>query len=107
MTRGAQSALEMRQMAIGSLQTLSGTSDTTVKQGTEYSMGKTPQALRMQEARQSARDEVDRFYMELFLKDVYARVANLIVKKMPQSVTLRYLKKKLMLSLSFIQIFWN
>lgn len=95
MTRGAQSALEMRQMAIGSLQTLSGTSDTTVKQGTEYSMGKTPQALRMQEARQSARDEVDRFYMELFLKDVYARVANLIVKKMPQSVTLRLFKEEI------------
>ena len=88
-SRGATSALEMRQMAIGSLQTLAGTSDTTVKQGSEASMGKTPQALKMQEARQSSRDEIDRFYMEQFIQAVYTRFANLIVKMMPQEITLR------------------
>ena len=87
--RGATSALEMRQMAIGSLQTLAGTSDTTVKQGEEASMGKTPQALKMQEARQSTRDEFDRFCMEQFISEVYSRFANLIVKKMPKEIALR------------------
>lgn len=93
--RGATSALEMRQMAVGSLQSLAGTSDTSVKTGEEYSMGKTPQALRMQEARQSARDEIDRFYMEAFITDVYGRFANLIVKKMTKKIILRLFKSEI------------
>lgn len=88
-SRGASSALDIRQMAIGSFQTLAGTSDTTVKQGEEASMGKTPQALKMQEARQSTRDEFDRFCMESFIAQVYSRFANLIVKKMPSEITFR------------------
>ena len=52
-------------------------------------MGKTPQALKMQEARQSTRDEFDRFCMEQFISEVYTRFANLIVKKMPKEITLR------------------
>ena len=95
MSRGAQSALEMRQMAVGSLQSLGGTSDTSVKQGSEATMGKTPQALKMQDARQSARDEVDRFYMESFISDVYGLFANLIVKKMPKKIILRLFKTEI------------
>ena len=79
-TRGSASALEMRQMAIGALQSLSGSSDTSVKSTSDYSLGKTPQALKMQEARQSSRDDVDRFYMEQFISEVNRRFANLIVQ---------------------------
>lgn len=95
MSRGAQSALEMRQMAVGSLQSLAGATDTTVKAGEEYSMGKTPQALKMQEARQSARDEIDRFYMESFITDIYGRFANLIVKKMSKEIIIRLFKSEI------------
>lgn len=66
-----------------------GTTDTAVTQQTDPGFGKTPQALEMQQQRENARDNADRFYMEQFLKQVYNRMGNLLINKMPSSLPVR------------------
>jgi hypothetical protein len=77
------------QVANGALLNLFGTSDTTVQQQTGAEFGKTPQALKMQSARENTRDNADRFFMERYLTNVYKKFVNLISKKQSSAITLR------------------
>jgi hypothetical protein len=72
-----------------------GTSDTSVTAATDPGMGKTPEALKMQGARENTRDNADRFYMEQFLKKVYNRFTNLISKKQTGAVQVRLFKEEI------------
>lgn len=74
---------------LGALQAQFGTSFTNVSSDSNEQMGKTPQALKMQQQREGARDSADRFYMESFLKKVMCRFANLITKKQPKELQIR------------------
>ena len=77
------------QAANGSILNLFGTTDTSVTTQSEAGFGKTPKALQLQQQRENTRDNADRFYMEQYLKKVYKKFVNLIVKKQSSSITLR------------------
>lgn len=87
--RGIETFNNTYQIANGSLLNLFGTSDTTVTQETEAGFGKTPQALKMQSARENTRDNADRFFMEQYLKKTYKKMINLFSKKQNSAVTIR------------------
>jgi len=76
-------------VANASLQNLFGTSNTDIAQGTDQTLGKTPQALKMQQNRENTRDNADRFYMEQFVESVMKKFANLISKKQSKALTIR------------------
>ena len=73
----------------GSMQNQFGTTFTDISQTSDTLMGKTPQALKMQAARENARDSADRFYMEQYLKEVINKMCNLTSKKQPKALTIR------------------
>lgn len=77
------------QVANAAILNLFGTSDTAVGEAVDNTMGKTPQALKMQQARENTRDAADRFYMERFINQVMRKMVNLLEKKQPNSLTVR------------------
>ena len=79
--KGIETFNNTYQVANAALLNMFGTSDTTVTSQTEAGFGKTPEALRMQGARENTRDNADRFYMEQFLKKVMTKMVNLVSKK--------------------------
>lgn len=93
--QGTNTFNNTRQAMYGSLQTQFGTSFTNVATDESNNMGKTPQALKMQVARESARDSADRFYMESFLTKVMKRFATLITKKQPKALQIRLFKEEI------------
>jgi hypothetical protein len=66
-----------------------GTTQTNTTASTDPGFGKTPQALQMQQARESTGDNADRFYQEQFLKQVIDRMVNLIAKKQSGEIRIR------------------
>lgn len=78
--------------ATASILNLFGTTDTNVTSETDPGFGKTPQALTAQQQRESTRDNADRYYMEMYLKQVMKKFCNLLGKKQPKAITLRLLK---------------
>ena len=78
-----------QQMANASLLNMFGTSDTAVTSQTDPGFGKTPQALKMQGARENTRDNADRFYMEQYLGKVIKKMVNLVSKRQTSAVSLR------------------
>lgn len=83
------------QVANASLLNLFGTSDTAVSENIDTTMGKTPQALKMQQARENTRDVADRFYMERFINQVMRKMVNLLEKKQPEALTIRMFKDEM------------
>lgn len=77
------------QTANAAILNLFGTSDTAVSSDIDSTMGKTPQALKMQAARENTRDVADRFYMERFINQVMRKMVNLLEKKQSSSLTVR------------------
>ena len=77
------------QAANASLLNVFGTSDTTVTQQQDAGYGKTPQALRMQQARENTRDNADRFFMEQFVTNVMRKMVNLLNKKQTSQISIR------------------
>lgn len=93
---GGQSTFNnVYQIANSSLMGIFGTSDTNTTAQTDPGFGRTPQALKMQESRENARDNVDRFYMEQFLNKVGKKMCNLLVKKLPKQTTVRMFKAEI------------
>ena len=82
-------------VANAALQNLFGTSNTDISNSTDSSLGKTPQALKMQNQRENTRDNADRFFMEQYLKKVYKKFVNLIGKKQSSAITLRLFDKEI------------
>lgn len=77
------------QVANASVLNMFGTTDTAVTAQTDIGFGKTPEALKMQGARENTRDNADRFYMEQFVKEMVNRMVNLMAKKADSSVAIR------------------
>ena len=77
------------QSANSSLLNVFGTSDTTVTEAQDTSYGRTPQALKMQQARENTRDNADKFYMEDFITKVMKKMVNLLSKKQSGNISLR------------------
>lgn len=74
---------------LSALQNQAGTSDVSTSQNVESTLGKTPQALRLQASKEGSRDEWDRFMMEESIKDIYKRWVALTVDKMEGNVAVR------------------
>lgn len=77
------------QAANSSLLNVFGTSDTTVSEQQDTSYGRTPQALKMQQARENTRDNADKFYMEDFITRVMKKMVNLLNKKQSGNIAIR------------------
>lgn len=80
------------QVANASLLNMFGTTDTTITSQTEAGFGKTPEALKMQGARENIRDNADRYYTEEFIKKVINKMVNLFAKKNDGNVAIRMFK---------------
>lgn len=78
--QGTQTFNNVLSLSKTSLLSQFGTTDTATTQETDPGYGKTPQALKMQAMRENARDNVDRFYMEQFLKKVIKKMINIMSK---------------------------
>lgn len=87
--KGIETFNNTYQVATASLLGIFGTSETNTTAQTDPGFGKTPQALSMQQARESTRDNADRFYMEQFLANVMKKFCNLLSKKQSSAITLR------------------
>lgn len=77
------------QVANASIQNLFGTSNTDVSSTTDQTLGKTPQALKMQTQRENTRDNADRFYMEQFVTNIMRKFVNLLNKKQSGALSFR------------------
>ena len=87
--QGIQTFNNTFQAANASLLNVFGASDTTVTARQDAGYGKTPQALRMQQARENTRDNADRFYMEQFVSEVMRKFVNLLNKKQSNQISIR------------------
>lgn len=74
---------------LSSMETMMGTTSVSESTSTQSSMGKTPEAIKFLNQRESARDEWDRFMMEESLKQVYERWVALTVDKMDNDLEMR------------------
>lgn len=80
---------------LSALMSQSGTSETTQSQQVENSLGKTPQAIRLQAVREGARDEWDRFMMEETIKDIMKRWIALTTSKLEVGISVRLFKDEI------------
>ena len=77
---------------LGALENTNGTSSTQVSQEYNSTAGKTPQALRMQAARENTRDMMDRYQMEVTVQNVVEKFVNLQANKMEAPLILSLFK---------------
>lgn len=80
---------------LSALYNQAGTSEVTKSEQVDNSLGKTPQAIRLQAVREGARDEWDRFMMEECIKDIYRRMIALTTSKMETEVAIRIFGEEL------------
>lgn len=93
--QGIQTFNNVYQVANASLLNVFGTTDTSVSSQTDPGLGKTPEALKLQGARENTRDAADRFYMEQYLTKVMKKMVNLLNKKQSSAITVRMFKDEI------------
>src|SRR3990167_4486636 len=74
---------------VGAILNMAGTTDTAVSAETDRTMGKTPQALKIQATRESTRDSWDRFMMEESLQELMKKFVNLNANGLDKEIELR------------------
>jgi hypothetical protein len=79
----------------GALLNMGATTDTSVSSEVDTGMGKTPQALRMQEGRMGARDNWDRFMMEKAIEKTFNFFVDSISQRQEKPIDLTLLSKEL------------
>lgn len=87
--QGISTFQSVYQTANAAMQGLFGSSDTSISADVDDTLGKTPQALKMQSQRENTRDNADRFFMERFINDVMKKMVNLMCKNQTGAVTFR------------------
>ena len=70
----------------GSILSLTNTTDTAVSQSVDVGMGKTPQALKLQEAINGSRINFDRKMLETTIEKVYDRMIDLLSRRQPTNI---------------------
>lgn len=93
--QGLQTFQSTYQYLKGALLNNFGTSDTSVSSNTDIQQGKTPQALKMQAMRESARDNWDRFMMDRSMEQVMDRFVDLLSKKQEKPIKLQLMASEL------------
>jgi hypothetical protein len=78
------------QFLIGSILNQNGTTDTAASadSSSDPGFGKTPQALKLLQARENTRDNWDRFMMEQSVEELYDGFVNLVSQKQPKPINL-------------------
>jgi hypothetical protein len=79
----------------GALLNMGASSDTTVSRSVDPGMGKTPQALDMQAAREGARDSWDRFMQEQAIEKVYNKFINMLATNQEKPIKLYVFKNEI------------
>jgi len=87
--QGLQTFQSTYSFMVSALLNQAGTSTTSQPTEVEPMMGRTPQALRLQAAKESARDEWDRVMMEDTIKQIYTKWIEMIIKKQSKVVAVR------------------
>lgn len=93
--RGIDSFNNVYQVATSSILNLFGTTNTAVTAQTDPGMGKTPQALKYQQARENTRDNADRFFMEQYLTKISKKMVNLLNKKQSGDIAIRMFSEEI------------
>lgn len=93
--QGIQTFNNVHQVANSSILNLFGTTDTTVTSQTDPGMGKTPDAIKFQSARENTRDNADRFFMEQYMGKVMKKMVNLLNKKQNGKLEIRMFKEEI------------
>lgn len=83
------------QYLTAAIQNLAGTTDTGTSQSVDTTLGKTPQALKLQANREGTRDSWDRFMMEESLQDLMTKFVNLTANGIDKTVELRLFAKEI------------
>ena len=73
---------------LSSLNNLLGTTDLSVSKNVDMNMGKTPQALKMQQIKESAADAWERQSLEDFVEELYDRMIELLSVNQPKPIDL-------------------
>lgn len=93
--KGIQTFNETYSFMLSALYNQAGTTEVNQTSKTESGLGKSPQAIRLQAVRESARDEWDRFMIEDTLNEVYLRFILLYAYKQETKVTMRLFKREI------------
>lgn len=80
---------------LGAIMNMAGTTDTTISATTDTTMGKTPQALRLQASREGTRDSWDRFMMEDTMQSIMTKFVNLTATGIDKEVEVRLFAKEI------------
>lgn len=103
--QGINSFNNTYQVANAAILNLFGATDTAVTTQTDPAFGRTPQALKQQQARENTRDNADRFFMEKFVESVYKKFVNLLSKKQSSAIQIRLFEEEIQeLSRSYKEI---
>ncbi len=84
--QGAQTFQSTYSFLIAALLNQAGTTDTSTTAQTDPGMGRTPDAIKFLSARESSRDNWDRFQMEKTTERIFTKYANLIANKQEQPI---------------------
>jgi len=93
--RGMDTFVSSYQYLLGALQNSQGTSETNISMGSDMTLGKTPQALKMQSRRENVRDSMERYQMEQTVTQIMERFINLQAQKMPSALVLTLFDKEI------------
>lgn len=93
--RGIETFNQTYSFMLSALYNQAGTSEVNQTTKTESGLGKTPQAIRLQAVRESARDEWDRFMMEDYLKEKYRRWVAMYAAFQETEVSIRLFKEEI------------
>lgn len=87
--QGLQTFQSTYEFMLGALYNQSGTTSVAGDNGGGSNMGRTPEAIKFVQERETARDEWDRFMMEDTLNQLYSRWMSLITNNLDSDVELR------------------
>lgn len=87
--KGMETHQALYNLANASIQNLFGTTDTSIKEGTDSTFGKTPEALKQQSARMNSRDAWDKFYVDLYMTQVNKKFVNMMSNKQSSAIQIR------------------
>ncbi len=83
------------QFLLGAIMNQSGTSDTSISKGDDMTQGKTPEAIRYMMARESARDNWDRYMMEKSIEETFNIFIDLMVNRQEKPIDLYLFKHEI------------
>lgn len=84
--KGIETFQSTYQFLNAALLNMAGTTDTTVSKDADNTQGKTPEALRLLSARESSRDNWDRYMMEKAIEETYDIMVDMIATKQEKPI---------------------